>query len=80
MNVTDFVAESIYPFNEVGKKEMVEMNDTKESFLKRKPLYEEAIRRRVCSKCIDFGEDGICHAQDSEECAIFRLLLLERHR
>lgn len=37
-------------------------------------LYEEAIMRHVCTKCIDFGEDGICHTKDPEGCAIFRYL------
>jgi len=37
-------------------------------------LYKEAIMRRVCSHCMDFGEDGICHSQDPEGCAIFRFL------
>jgi len=50
------------------------MDDIQESFLKGKSLYEEAIKRHVCSKCIDFGEDGICHTQDPKGCAIFRFL------
>lgn len=37
-------------------------------------LYEEAVRKHVCSRCIDFSEDGICHSQDPEGCAIFRHL------
>ena len=36
--------------------------------------YEEAIMRHVCSKCIDFGEDSVCHSADPEGCAIFRYL------
>ena len=31
-------------------------------FLKDRYLYEEAILRHVCSKCIDFGQDGVCHS------------------
>ena len=50
------------------------MDDIQEYFLKGKSLYEEAIRHHVCSKCIDFGEDGICHTQDPKGCAIFRFL------
>lgn len=46
----------------------------KETFLENSRLYEEAIRRRVCSKCIDWGEDGKCHGPDPEGCAIFRFL------
>ncbi len=42
--------------------------------LEDRDLYEGAVRRRVCSKCIDFGEDGICHTQDIKGCAIFRFL------
>lgn len=42
--------------------------------LEDRDLYEEAIRSHVCSKCIDFGEDGICHTQDTKGCAIFRFL------
>ena len=37
-------------------------------------LYEEAIRARVCAKCIDFGEDGLCHSADPKGCAVFRFL------
>lgn len=37
-------------------------------------LYEEALMRHVCSHCIDFGEDGICHSLDPEGCAVFRFL------
>ena len=50
------------------------MDEVQKRFLKNQSLYEEAIRRRVCSKCIDFGEDGICHTQDPDSCAIFRFL------
>jgi hypothetical protein len=35
---------------------------------------EEAIRRYVCSRCVDFGADGLCHSHDPEGCAIFRFL------
>ena len=42
--------------------------------LKDRHLYEEAILRHVCSKCIDLGADGICHSSDPEGCAIFRYL------
>lgn len=48
--------------------------ETSERVLKDRHSYEEAILRHVCSKCIDFGEDGICHTQDPEGCAIFRYL------
>ena len=37
-------------------------------------LYQEAVLRHVCSKCIDFGEDDICHSPDPAGCAIFRYL------
>ena len=37
-------------------------------------LYEEAVRRHVCSRCIDFGEEGICHSPDPKGCAVFRFL------
>lgn len=37
-------------------------------------IYEEALRRYVCSRCIDFGEDGLCHGPDPAGCAIFRFL------
>lgn len=36
--------------------------------------YEAAVRRRVCSRCIDFGADSICHSLDPKGCAIFRFL------
>ncbi len=36
--------------------------------------YEEAVRNYVCSHCVDFGSDGICHSKDPEGCAIFRHL------
>lgn len=36
--------------------------------------YEEAIRRYVCSRCIDCGADGECHSHDPEGCAVFRFL------
>lgn len=50
------------------------MDTTKNRFLKDRYLYEETLIRRVCSKCIDFGEDGICHSLDPEGCAVFRFL------
>lgn len=50
------------------------MRPSKKRFLKNRGLYEEAILRRVCVKCIDFGEDGRCHSHDPEGCAIFRYL------
>lgn len=37
-------------------------------------VYEEAIRNYVCSRCIDLGEDGLCHSKDAQGCAIFRFL------
>lgn len=37
-------------------------------------LYEEALKRHVCSHCIDFGKDHICHAPDPKGCAVFRYL------
>lgn len=43
-------------------------------FLQDRYLYEEAVMRRVCSHCIDFGEDGVCHSADPKGCAIFRFL------
>ena len=36
--------------------------------------YEEAVRRHVCSHCIDYGEDGQCHSLDVSGCAIYRFL------
>jgi hypothetical protein len=36
--------------------------------------YEAAIRRYVCSRCIDFGADGLCHSKDPQGCAIYRFL------
>lgn len=48
--------------------------EEKKQDLQDKQLYEEAVRRHVCSHCIDFGEDHICHSQDPEGCAIFRFL------
>lgn len=48
-------------------------NETKE-FLRDRYLYEEALMRHVCSKCIDFGEDRICYSRDPKGCAVFRYL------
>lgn len=53
---------------------MNEMTRQAEAFLRDRSLYEEAMMRHVCSQCIDFGEDGICHSQDPEGCAVFRYL------
>ena len=50
------------------------MDPGKTGWLKKRHLYEEAVRRHVCSKCIDFGEDGVCQSPDPEGCAIFRYL------
>ena len=50
------------------------MQTQKEPHLKDRHLYEEAILRHVCLKCIDFGEDSVCHSPDPEGCAIFRYL------
>ncbi len=36
--------------------------------------YEQAVKQYVCSRCIDFGEDGACHSSDPEGCAVFRFL------
>ncbi len=36
--------------------------------------YEETIRDYICSRCMDFGEDGLCHSKDPEGCAIYRFL------
>lgn len=47
---------------------------TLEPLFKDRHLYEEAISRHVCSKCIDFGEDGRCHYGDPRGCQIFRHL------
>ena len=46
----------------------------RQHFLKYQPLYEEAVRRHVCAKCVDLGEDGICHTKDPQGCGIFRNL------
>ena len=43
-------------------------------FIEHQARYEEAVRKRVCSKCIDFGQDGVCHGRDFQGCAIFRYL------
>ena len=50
------------------------MVDSQNRALPLRSLYEKIIKRRVCSKCIDFGEDGVCHTQDPNSCAIFRFL------
>ena len=50
------------------------MDTLKEGVLENRSLYEEAIRRQVCSHCIDLGAEGTCHTQDPEGCAIFRHL------
>ena len=34
----------------------------------------EAIRRYVCERCVDYGQDGTCHSHDPEGCGIFRNL------
>lgn len=44
------------------------------TYEKYRSLYEEAIRRHVCSRCIDFGSDGVCHTEDPLGCAVFRYL------
>lgn len=36
--------------------------------------YEKAIQQYVCSHCIDFGEDGICHSPAPQGCAVYRFL------
>lgn len=50
------------------------MDKSTNRFLRDRALYEEAIRQHVCPRCIDFGENGICHSLDPEGCAIFRFL------
>lgn len=50
------------------------MEKVSKPFLTDRYLYEEAIARRVCAHCIDFGEDGRCHSMDPEGCAVFRYL------
>lgn len=50
------------------------MRNNGHRFLPDRYLYEEALMRHVCSKCIDFGEDSVCHSQDPEGCAAFRFL------
>ena len=50
------------------------MQIEKEETLKDRYLYEEAILRHVCSKCIDLSADGICYSPDPKGCAIFRYL------
>jgi hypothetical protein len=38
-------------------------------------LYETAIRQHVCERCVDFGEDSVCHkAGGTEACAVIRNL------
>lgn len=34
----------------------------------------EAIRKYVCERCVDYGQDNICHSHDPEGCGIFRNL------
>lgn len=48
--------------------------NSRKIFLENKALYEAAIRRHVCEKCIDFGQDASCHSKDPEGCAVFRYL------
>ena len=50
------------------------MARAKERFFRDRSLYEQALRRRVCSRCVDFGADGVCHSLDSEGCAVLRYL------
>lgn len=50
------------------------MGTQTQMFLRDRYLYEEAIMRHVCSHCIDFGEEGVCHSPDPEGCAVFRFL------
>ena len=44
------------------------------SFSANQSLYEQAVKKRVCSKCVDFGADGICHSHDPQGCAVMRNL------
>ena len=50
------------------------MSEEPNRFLRDRYLYEEAVMRHVCTHCIDFDEDGICHSPDPEGCALFRFL------
>ncbi|MBI4352457.1 MAG: hypothetical protein HY593_00875 [Candidatus Omnitrophica bacterium] len=50
------------------------MENGEKDFVRKKPLYEEAVRRHVCEHCVDFGADGVCHTKDPEGCGIFRFL------
>ncbi len=50
------------------------MGENQSQLLASRSLYEDKIRRYVCAHCIDFGEDGVCHSQDPNGCAIFRYL------
>jgi hypothetical protein len=34
----------------------------------------EAIRKYVCERCVDYGQDNMCHSHDPEGCGIFRSL------
>ncbi len=40
----------------------------------REKLYEEAVKKRVCEYCQDFGSDNACHSKDALGCAVFRYL------
>lgn len=50
------------------------MTEEMEYFQKYRSLYEEAVLRYVCTRCIDFGNDGVCHSEDPKGCAVFRYL------
>ena len=39
-----------------------------------KDAQHEAIRRYVCERCVDYGQDNMCHSHDPEGCGIFRNL------
>ena len=36
--------------------------------------FEEAVKRHVCSKCVDMTADGVCYSKDPKGCALFRYL------
>lgn len=50
------------------------MRDAEQLFIEHKTLFEDAVKRRVCEICEDYGADDRCHTRDSHGCAIDRFL------
>ena len=46
----------------------------KRQFMRHQALYEEAIQKYVCAKCIDSGEKGVYHSKDPQGCYVLRNL------